>query len=119
MAGEYMENSATKERCEAGRRLAREAIAKTGKTHKGKHGLGRKPVTQAAEIAVWRETNSATINETAKRFNVSNATVKRYCAKAAGIRAKWIAIHAEVAKDDKRTEHVIRSLEVMRKRCNF
>lgn len=75
-----MERHRIRERCESGRAAARAALAQTGKTHKGKHGLGRKPVDQGREIAGWRERHGASISETAEHFRVSIATVKRYCA---------------------------------------
>ncbi|MGK6356205.1 recombinase family protein [Sphingomonas sp. DT-207] len=75
-----MERSRIRERTESGRAAARKALAETGKTHKGKHGLGRKPVKGGDEIAAWRKANSASISTTAKHFKVSAATVKRYCA---------------------------------------
>lgn len=78
-----MERHRIRERCESGRAAARAAIAATGKTHKGKHGLGRKPVKQGGEIAVWRKQHGASISQTAEHFGVSVATVKRYCADAA------------------------------------
>jgi putative DNA-invertase from lambdoid prophage Rac len=83
-----MERNKITERCNAGREAARAALAATGKTHKGKHGLGRKPVYLAkdlgrGDIAAWRTANSASIADTAKHFGISPASVKRYCAEAA------------------------------------
>ena len=78
-----MERHRIRERCESGRAAARAALAATGKTHKGKHGLGRKPVEQGGEIASWRKQHGASISKTAQHFGVSVATVKRYCAEAA------------------------------------
>lgn len=75
-----MERNRIKERCDAGRDAARIAIAATGKTHKGKHGLGRKPLDAGPEIAAWRQANKASIAVTAKHFKISSASVKRYCA---------------------------------------
>lgn len=75
-----MERNKIKERCEGGRKAAREALAATGLTHKLKHGLGRQPVAVGPEIGAWRKQNGASIANTAKHFNVSVATVKRYCA---------------------------------------
>lgn len=75
-----MERNKIKERCEGGRKAAREALAATGKTHKGKHGLGRQPVAVGPEIGAWRKANAASIGQTAAHFKVSVATVKRYCA---------------------------------------
>ncbi len=78
-----MERNRIKERCNAGREAARAAIATTGRTHKGKHGLGRKPLDAGPEIAAWRKASGASIAEAAKHFGVSPASVKRYCAAAA------------------------------------
>jgi putative DNA-invertase from lambdoid prophage Rac len=77
-----MELHRIRERTESGRAAARAALAATGKTHKGKHGLGRKPVERGGEIAAWRKENGASIAKTAEHFGVSEATVKRYCAAA-------------------------------------
>lgn len=77
-----MERNKIKERCNSGRAAAREALATTGKTHKGKHGLGRKPLDEGPEIAAWRTANKASIADTAKHFKISPASVKRYCAAA-------------------------------------
>lgn len=85
-----MERNRIKERCDSGRAAARAAIAATGATHKGKHGLGRKPVylakeglAQPGDIAAWRKANKASIADTAKHFKISPASVKRYCASMA------------------------------------
>ena len=75
-----MERNRIRERCEAGREAARAALEATGKTHRGKHGLGRKPVGEAATVARWRRENKASIRGTAQHFGISDATVKRYCA---------------------------------------
>lgn len=75
-----MERNRITERCNNGRKAAREALAATGKTHKGKHGLGRKPLDAGPAIAAWRKANDASISATAKHFGISNASVKRYCA---------------------------------------
>jgi putative DNA-invertase from lambdoid prophage Rac len=74
-----MERNRIRERCNAGRDAARTAIAATGMTHKGKHGLGRKPLNVGPEIAAWRKANGASIAQTAEHFKVSPASVKRYC----------------------------------------
>lgn len=78
-----MERNRIRDRCNAGREAARAAIAATGKTHKGKHGLGRKPLDAGPEIAAWRKANNASIADTAKHFGISPASVKRYCAERA------------------------------------
>jgi hypothetical protein len=72
-------DSAPKVLAALGRQMARTALAETGKTHRGKHGLGRKPIERGPEIAEWRRTNDASIAHTASHFDVSLATVKRYC----------------------------------------
>lgn len=77
-----MERNRIKERTESGRAAARKALAETGKTHRGKHGLGRKRVEGHDGIAAWRRDHRASIADTARHFGVSVATVKRYCAEA-------------------------------------
>lgn len=74
-----MERQRIKERCDAGRAAARAALEQTGKTHKGKAGLGRPFKTDAEVVRRWRAENPASIAETAKHFGVSVSTVKRYC----------------------------------------
>lgn len=72
-----MERAKIIERTEAGRKLARETIQTTGKTHRGKESMGRPFTTPPAEIIAWRAANKASITETAKHFQISVATVKR------------------------------------------
>lgn len=72
-----MERAKIIERTEAGRKLARETIATTGKTHRGKESMGRPFETPPATIVAWRTENKASIAETAKQFSISIATVKR------------------------------------------
>ena len=72
-----MERAKIIERTEAGRKLARETIASTGKTHRGKDSMGRPFETQPNEIVAWRTANKASIAETAQHFGISVATVKR------------------------------------------
>jgi len=74
-----MERQRIKERCDSGREAARAALSATGKTHKGKHGLGRPMVADGAEVAAWRKANAKSIAETARHFGISTASVKRYC----------------------------------------
>jgi putative DNA-invertase from lambdoid prophage Rac len=78
-----MERARITERCEAGREVARRSLAATGQTHRGKLGLGRRPAQNALEVCAWRNKNSASIAATAKQFNLSCATVKRYMHEAA------------------------------------
>lgn len=77
-----MERNRIRERCDAGRSVARAALATTGKTHKGKHGLGRKPLEVGPQIAAWKSAHGASISQTAQHFGISPASVKRYCAAA-------------------------------------
>jgi len=77
----YMEHATIKERLANGKALARATLAATGRTHKGKTSLGGRPVAaDAAKVAEWRTSNSASIEATAKNFGLGTATVKRYCA---------------------------------------
>ena len=72
-----MERRRIIERTEAGRKLARETLQATGKTHRGKESMGRPFTHQPAEIVAWRRVNKASISKTAEHFGVSVATVKR------------------------------------------
>jgi putative DNA-invertase from lambdoid prophage Rac len=75
-----MERIRIKERCDAGRVAAKAALDATGKTHRGKHGLGRPKAADGPTVATWRRENKASIRQTAIQFSLSEATVKRYCA---------------------------------------
>ncbi|MFC5372582.1 recombinase family protein [Brevundimonas faecalis] len=75
-----MERRRIKERTDAGRAAAREALASTGRTHKGKESLGRPMAQDAAQVVAWRKANGASISATARHFGISPATVKRYAA---------------------------------------
>lgn len=75
-----MERKKINERTEAGRQAARESLAATGKTHHGKDSLGRPALADATTVSTWRTDNKASIATTAKHFNLSDSTVKRYCA---------------------------------------
>jgi putative DNA-invertase from lambdoid prophage Rac len=82
-----MERQRIRERTEAGRVVARESLALTGKTHKGKASMGRPKghaadgvVVEPAKVAEWRKANGASIAATAQHFGISDSTVKRYCA---------------------------------------
>lgn len=74
-----MERQKIIERTTAGREKAKEALAATGKTHRGKEGLGRPLAASPEEVKAWRQANSASIAKTAEHFKLSTATVKRYC----------------------------------------
>jgi len=105
-----MERNRIRERTESGRAAARAALAATGKTHKGKHGLGRKPVKQGDEIAAWRKVHGASIATTAEHFGVSHSTVKRYCAEAVAAEA---AAKSEAERKEARFQADIRKMERM------
>lgn len=75
-----MERDRIRDRCEAGRVAARESLRANGRTHRGKRGLGRRPVVEPDEVARWRRENGASIAATARQFAISASTVKRCCA---------------------------------------
>ncbi len=75
-----MERHRIAERTEAGRNAARKALQATGKTHRGKDSLGRPKAADAASVVKWRRDQKASIQDTARHFKLSSATVKRYCA---------------------------------------
>ncbi|WP_140626390.1 recombinase family protein [Methylibium rhizosphaerae] len=77
-----MERQRIAERTAAGREKARESLAATGKTHKGKTSLGRPMEGDPREVAAWRFQQGASIAQTAEHFGLSTATVKRYCLQA-------------------------------------
>lgn len=78
-----MERQRIKERTQAGRAAARASLAATGRTHRGKESLGRPMAQDAAAVVAWRRENGASIAQTARHFDLSPATVKRYSAAAA------------------------------------
>lgn len=75
-----MERQRIAERTAAGREKAREALAATGRTHRGKESLGRPLAASPEAVKAWRDANSASIAKTAEHWGLSTATVKRYCA---------------------------------------
>nr|WP_314524616.1 recombinase family protein [uncultured Brevundimonas sp.] len=77
-----MERQRISERTRAGRNVARASLAATGRTHRGKESLGRPAAHDGAAVALWRRENGASIGDTARKFGISPATVKRYCAVA-------------------------------------
>lgn len=77
-----MERQRIKERTQAGRAAARAALEATGRTHRGKESLGRPMAQDAATVVAWRRENGASIAQTARHFDLSPATVKRYSAAA-------------------------------------
>ncbi len=77
-----MERQRIRERTEAGREAARQSLAATGFTHRGKASLGRPKAGDAAAVASWRQERGASIAATAGHWGLSTATVKRYCSEA-------------------------------------
>lgn len=77
-----MERQKITERTAAGRQAARESLALTGLTHKGKASLGRPAKASAKEVAAWRLSTGSSLSETADHWELSLATVKRYCREA-------------------------------------
>lgn len=85
-----MERTRIIERTEAGRVTAKDALQRTGKTHRGKDSMGRPrgSVGKAGDghtvdpkaVAKWRKANGASIAGTAAHFKLSLSTVKRYSA---------------------------------------
>jgi putative DNA-invertase from lambdoid prophage Rac len=67
-------------RANAGRAAARASLAATGRTHRGKESLGRPKAADAEMVAAWRLQSGASISATARQFELSIRTVKRYCA---------------------------------------
>lgn len=76
-----MERHRINERTANGRAVALASLAATGKTHRGKESMGRPAKADAAAVKAWRGTGEGmkSIAETAKHFEISPATVKRYC----------------------------------------
>jgi len=74
-----MERKRIIERTQQGRQTARQALAETGLTHRGKESLGRPPKADAGTVRAWRAQMGASIAKTAEHFGVSITTVKRYC----------------------------------------
>jgi putative DNA-invertase from lambdoid prophage Rac len=74
-----MERQRIIERTSAGRTAAKESLARTGKTHRGKTSLGRPFVADSKSVKAWRTKHNATISDTARHFSISTATVTRYC----------------------------------------
>lgn len=77
-----MERHRIRERTAAGRIAAKQSLAQTGLTHRGKASLGRPKANDAAAVSTWRRENNATIARTADHWGLSTATVKRYCTEA-------------------------------------
>lgn len=74
-----LERARIRERTADGRTVAKRLLAETGKTQHGKTSMGRPVKADAAKVKAWRTENDASIAQTAKQFDLSTATVKRYC----------------------------------------
>ena len=79
-----MERDRITERCNAGRVAARQSLSATGKTHRGKLGLGRSKAADPDQVVTWRTVNQASIATTAANFEISGSTVKRHCRQRIG-----------------------------------
>jgi putative DNA-invertase from lambdoid prophage Rac len=75
-----MERNKIVERTTAGRLKAQESLKTTGETHRGKKSMGRPTGADRATVVAWRINNKASISQTAQQFEISQPTVKRYCA---------------------------------------
>lgn len=71
-----LERTRINERTSAGRKIARETLAKTGKTHRGKESLGRPKEIDYKAVTKWRTANAASIAVTASHFGIRTASVK-------------------------------------------
>lgn len=79
-----MERQRIRERTEAGRDKARQSLATTGRTHRGKASLGGPKARDPQTVAQWRAEHGASIATTAQHFGCALATVKRACVTALG-----------------------------------
>lgn len=68
------------ERTVAGRATAIECLERTGKTHKGKVSMGRPLEADPLAVRKWKLENKACISVTAKKVDLSQSKIKRYCA---------------------------------------
>lgn len=88
------------ERTESGRKLAKESLITTGKTHRGKESMGRPFETDPKEIVAWRTKEKASIAKTAAHFGISVATVKRAAKVSAPIRYSSVDITKQVQNNN-------------------
>jgi putative DNA-invertase from lambdoid prophage Rac len=75
-----MERQRILDRTQKGIEIAKKSLLETGKTHKGKTSLGRPKAADAKTVKSWRLKHQASIAATAKHFDISTASVTRYCA---------------------------------------
>lgn len=95
-----MERRRIRERTEAGREAARKALEATGRTHRGKESLGRRKVADASSVIEWRAANDASIQQTARHFEISTATVKRYAAEVGKAQSTTLAVEAAQVRQE-------------------
>lgn len=74
-----MERDRINERTRQGREVAKQLLASTGKTQHGATSIGRPSRVDLTAVRMWRNTQKASLSETARKFNVSVSTVKRAC----------------------------------------
>lgn len=67
-------------RTAAGRATAIDHLERTGKTHKGKVSIGRPLEADPLAVRKWKLENKASISVIAKKFDLSQSTIKRNCA---------------------------------------
>ncbi len=80
-----MERNRIIERTRHGREVAMASLAATGLTHRGKKSLGRPCAADAKTVTEWRKDGKYSLSETARHFDLSVATVKRYATLTRGV----------------------------------
>jgi putative DNA-invertase from lambdoid prophage Rac len=75
-----MEKARISERTAAGRATAQALLAAGKLTQHGKGSMGRPKEADPVAVRQWKQANSASISATAKHFELSVSTIKRYCA---------------------------------------
>jgi putative DNA-invertase from lambdoid prophage Rac len=75
-----MEKARINERTAAGRLTAKALLAAGKPTQHGKLSMGRPFEGKPEEVRSWRLANKASLSQTAKQFDLSLSTIKRYCA---------------------------------------
>jgi putative DNA-invertase from lambdoid prophage Rac len=77
-----MEKARINERTAAGRVTAQGLLAEGKLTQHGKASMGRPFEGKPEEVRSWKAANKASLSQTAKQFDLSLSTIKRYCAAA-------------------------------------
>jgi putative DNA-invertase from lambdoid prophage Rac len=75
-----MEKARINERTAAGRLTAKALLAAGKPTQHGKLSMGRPFEGKPEEVRSWRLANKASLSQTAKQFDLSLSTIKRYLA---------------------------------------